>query len=361
VPFREFDAIVVGASFAGLAVARQLRGEVLLLDRHEVGSHQTSACGTPLWVPEALGVEKSVLQVHRQVVIHAPSQTVVYDVADAPYCTFDYEKFCRGLLDQCRARFLRASVIGLTQGAVETTQGRFEAPCIVDCSGWQGVLVNAGNGGAALGSRMSFGLETETDRPGEALYFWANPARLREGFAWLFPTGGRSRVGLGSYLGRTKLKGALERFVGDLAATPAGYHGTYFPSGLRGATVGRIFVVGDAAGHCLPFTAEGIRPALHFGEECGRLVQQVVEGRMSLDRALEEYRRHVEGYRWAYCLLAVAQWIVTHVPDGWLGFMAELAGHPRVMRGWWPRYSRFGSLRPREVLARTGAEGWGGA
>lgn len=41
----EYDAIIVGASFAGLTVARELRGEVLLLDAHEVGSHQTSACG----------------------------------------------------------------------------------------------------------------------------------------------------------------------------------------------------------------------------------------------------------------------------------------------------------------------------
>src|SRR3990172_8939369 len=109
---REHDAIIVGASFAGLAVARELRGEVLLLDRHEVGSHQTSACGTPLWVPEALGVADSVLQVHRRVVVHTPSDTVSFDVADAPYCTFDYARFCRGLLDQCRTRVLRAAVTG---------------------------------------------------------------------------------------------------------------------------------------------------------------------------------------------------------------------------------------------------------
>src|SRR3972149_5352335 len=123
---REYDAIIVGASFAGLAVARELRGEVLLLDRHQVGSHQTSACGTPLWVPESLGVGESVLQVHRRVVVHAPSRTVT--VADTPYCTVDYEKFCRGLLNQSRARFLRAFVTGFVDGEVETTEGRFTAP-----------------------------------------------------------------------------------------------------------------------------------------------------------------------------------------------------------------------------------------
>src|SRR3989338_6964894 len=106
---REYDAIIVGASFACLAVARELWGEVLLLDRHEVGSHQTSACGTPLWAPQALGVGESVLQVHRHVVVHGPSRTVTFDLSDAPYCTFDYGKFSRGLLEQSRARFLCAS------------------------------------------------------------------------------------------------------------------------------------------------------------------------------------------------------------------------------------------------------------
>lgn len=39
----EYDAIVVGASFAGLAVARRLRGRVLLLDRHEIGEVEAPA------------------------------------------------------------------------------------------------------------------------------------------------------------------------------------------------------------------------------------------------------------------------------------------------------------------------------
>lgn len=360
-PIRDYDVIIVGASFAGLAVARELRGQVLLLDRHEVGSHQTSACGTPLWVPEALGVRESVLQVQREVVVHARSTTVIFDVADRPYCTFDYAKFCRGLLDQCRARFLRACVTGLADGTVETTEGRFTAPCVVDCSGWQGVLANGANGRRAVVQGMSFGLETTTGYSGEALYFWANPERFREGFAWLFPTGQGSRVGLGSYLGKTKLKGALERFIGDLAATPTGYHGTYFPSGLRPATVGGIFVVGDAAGQCLPFTAEGIRPALYFGQQCGRIIQRVIEGASGLDRALQEYHRLVEGYRWAYRLLALAQWAVTHLPDRWLDAMAEFAAHPRIMSRWWPRYSRFGRLGVSGLLAGSVGKGSGRA
>jgi len=111
----DYDAIIVGASFAGLAVARRLRGRILLLDRHEVGAVQTSTCGTPLWVPHAVGVEESVLQVHEKVVVHAPTGTVVFDVSDVPYCTFDYRKFCRGL--QAVAATLAGAITYLAQMA----------------------------------------------------------------------------------------------------------------------------------------------------------------------------------------------------------------------------------------------------
>ena len=42
--------LICGASFAGLAVARELAGsgaDVLVVDRYEIGERQTSACGDP--------------------------------------------------------------------------------------------------------------------------------------------------------------------------------------------------------------------------------------------------------------------------------------------------------------------------
>jgi len=46
----DWDVIVCGASFAGLAVCRELSGSgarVLMIDRYEVGARQTSACAAP--------------------------------------------------------------------------------------------------------------------------------------------------------------------------------------------------------------------------------------------------------------------------------------------------------------------------
>jgi len=343
---RDYDAIIVGASFAGLAVARRLPGRVLLLDRHEVGAVQTSACGTPLWVPQALGVANSVLQVHDKLTVRAPSRSVTYDLSAVPFCTFDYRRFCEGLLEQTRARFLRASVTGFEDGAVRTSEGRFTAPIVVDCSGWRGALVNDGVPTSPGEGHFSFGLETKTDLSDEGLSFWLDGRLMPRGLGWVFPVGKGSLIGLGSYVGLSKLKPALERFLRDRGAVATTYHGTYFPNRLFRPTVGRLFAVGDAAGQCLPLTAEGIRPALYFGVECGRIVGQIFEGRLGLAEGLARYRALVDRYRHAYRVLRVAQWVCERAPTAWFVALTGLAGRRPVLPRWWPRYGWFGRFDP---------------
>src|SRR5215211_1605028 len=69
------DVLICGASFAGLAVARELAGagaRVLVVDRYEIGERQTSACGIPtLWL-DAMGLEGALQQTFPELVIHTP-------------------------------------------------------------------------------------------------------------------------------------------------------------------------------------------------------------------------------------------------------------------------------------------------
>jgi menaquinone-9 beta-reductase len=341
---REYDVIVVGASFAGLAVARELRGDVLLLDRHEVGAVQTSACGTPLWVPESLGVADSVVQVHQRLLVRSSERIVVYNLDDVPFCTFDYRKFCRGLLAQSRARFLRASVIGVQGDTVATTEGRFTAPILIDCSGWRQAIVNGGRSVRPVAGTYSFGLETPVQATGEDLCLWFEHARVPGGLAWVFPVGPTTLVGLGSYRGDSKLRAPLARLVEDLGLEAGPHHGTYFPNRLLSPTCGSVFAVGDSAGQCLPLTAEGIRPALYFGTECGRIVQRILDGLISLARGLEQYRRLVARYRRPYRLLRLAQHVAAHAPTRTMLAIVHRAYSPRLRRLWWPRYGLFGRL-----------------
>src|SRR5918992_3506335 len=74
----EWDVLVCGASFAGLAVARELAGSgarVLLLDRYEIGERQTSACAAPTEWLHAMGVAESIRQTFGELVVHTPHAT----------------------------------------------------------------------------------------------------------------------------------------------------------------------------------------------------------------------------------------------------------------------------------------------
>src|SRR4051794_41637356 len=60
---RDCDVLICGASFAGLAVARELAGaraRVLVVDRYEIGERATSACAAPTPWLHAMGVGRAL-------------------------------------------------------------------------------------------------------------------------------------------------------------------------------------------------------------------------------------------------------------------------------------------------------------
>src|SRR5437588_5683031 len=109
---RDCDVLVCGASFAGLAVARELAGsgaDVLVIDRYEIGERQTSACGIPTGWLEALSLTDARQQTFDELVIHNPYTTARYAL---PYTfsTFDYRTLCGALAGQGDFDFETAKV-----------------------------------------------------------------------------------------------------------------------------------------------------------------------------------------------------------------------------------------------------------
>lgn len=309
---KTYDVIIAGASFGGLAAANAVVGKrVLLVDPKPIGAGQTSACGTLYGVIEALGLYDSLRQVHSTLVLHTPYRAVTFRLA-YPFCTFDYADFCTLLANRTGADFLQTAVLGLDGDTVVTGQGDYRACCLIDASGWRAVLGPDGSRVDQPQGRMSFGLETTVPYQDEGLHFWYEPDRLLPfGAAWLFPVGAVSRFGLGSYGGQTKLRAGLVNWLdADFDLSPAGFHGGYFPSTLRASTAGQVFRVGDAAGHCLPLTGEGIRPALYFGLAAGRLVRRVLDGELLLAQALAQYNDFVLKHQIYYdTLLRLQRWL----------------------------------------------------
>src|SRR5664279_3751083 len=139
---RDCDALVCGASFAGLAIARELAGsgaDVMLIDRYEIGERQTSACGIPTEWLTALDLHEAMRQTFGELVIHTPHVTVRYDLPWT-FSTFDYRTLCGLLAEQSTFTFETAKVQQRDGDVVVTDRGPIRAPLIVDALGWRRVL-----------------------------------------------------------------------------------------------------------------------------------------------------------------------------------------------------------------------------
>src|SRR5919106_203898 len=132
------DVLICGASFAGLAVARELRAagaNVLVLDRYEIGERQTSACAAPTAWLENLGLEDSIRQTFGSLLVHTPRRT---------------------------------------GNVVHTDRGDVSAGLIVDALGWRRVL-GAGANIQPPDAPLSRGLEVHPDGRGADLELWLDP------------------------------------------------------------------------------------------------------------------------------------------------------------------------------------------
>ena len=317
----EHDVLICGASFAGLMVARQLAGsgaDVLLVDRYEIGERQTSACVIPTTWLEELGLMESEKQRFDSVLIHTAHGSLRLPVPWS-FSTFDYRTMCDLLWQDCDARFETAKVNGRAVPAgsngsgngsatgpgaavaVDTDRGTITAPLVVDAMGWKRVLASDSTF-QPPDAPLSRGLEVHPKGRNENLEVWIDRKYVPEGYGWSFPAGDELRIGVGSFDPRFHVRETTELLATDVGAESVGWQGNWIPHKLRDGTDDGVFFAGDSAGHCLPLTAEGIRPALYFGAALGLELRAVAEGRQNRESALSSYHgfnaAHERQFRW---------------------------------------------------------------
>jgi menaquinone-9 beta-reductase len=325
-----YDAIVCGGSFGGLAAASQIGGRVLVIDRLPIGEGETSASAVPLACLENMDLLDCVEQVHAELIIHTRHRAERLRFFD--FATFDYRRFCTDLFARTGAEFLQARVTAAGDGAVHTSEGTFEAPIVVDAAGWRTSASKGRAARRARAPRKSFGVEARQPFRGDGLHFYVGPSNGSRRFYWIFPADDHVRAGLATYTGHSALSQELVDFLDrhDLGE-PGGQHGGYFPSRLIDPIRDGMFVVGDAAGQCLPVSGEGIRPALVFGQLAGRLAERVRLGELLLDQALSRYRAYVlscgRGYRFLDRLQTILNWL----PDPLFALFVRTIGSDRVL------------------------------
>jgi flavin-dependent dehydrogenase len=318
---RDCDVLICGASFAGLAVARELAGsgaDVLVIDRYEIGERQTSACGIPTGWLDAMQLGESRQQTFGELVIHTPHVDVRYDLPWT-FSTFDYRTICGLLAAQGgEFEFETAKVDGRAGDTVHTDRGEIRASLIVDALGWRRAL-GAGDNVQPPDALLSRGLEVHPFGRSDELAVWIDRSYVPAGYGWSFPADGELRIGVGSFDPRFHVKEPTNRLADDLSADKVRYQGNWIPHALRDGTEDGIFFAGDSAGHCLPLTAEGIRTALYFGIACGRELRGVIEGRQTRELALARYHEFSAAHRWKFDALLRVQRAVPRVAPRLLG------------------------------------------
>ncbi|HEY4829949.1 MAG TPA: NAD(P)/FAD-dependent oxidoreductase [Solirubrobacteraceae bacterium] len=351
---RDCDVLICGASFAGLAVARELRSsgaDVLVIDRYEIGERQTSACGIPTAWLEQLDLQRSLRQTFGELVIHTPHATVNYRLPWT-FSTFDYRELCGLLAEQGAFTFETAKVDGRSGHTVHTDRGDIRATHIVDALGWRRVL-GTGENIQPPDALLSRGLEVHPHGGGQDMEVWIDRSYVPAGYGWSFPAGAELRIGVGSFDPRFHVREPTERLATDVGSETVRYQGNWIPHALRPATEDGVFFAGDSAGHCLPLTAEGIRTALYFGLAVGRELREVLAGSRSTADAFQSYARFSDGHAAAYRWMLHCQRLVPRVAP------RLLAGSLRAMQSRrfldWAFNHYLEVAHPRYVRAGTGA------
>jgi flavin-dependent dehydrogenase len=331
-PGADFDVLICGASFAGLAVARELRASgarVLVLDRYEIGERQTSACAAPTEWLENLGLQRSIRQTFGSLLVHTPDRTARWPLPWT-FSTFDYRELCRLLWAQAGdGAFETAKIDGRTGNLVHTDRGDVSAPLIVDALGWRRVL-GAGANVQPPEATLSRGLEVHPSGRGADLELWLDTRYISPGYGWSFPARDELRIGVGSFDPRLHVKQATLTLAADVEADAVRFQGNWIPHRLRDAVEGGVFFAGDSAGHCLPLTAEGIRTALYFGIACGRELAAALDGRQTVAQALQRYGAFSASHRFQFECMYAAQQSVRRLHGQPMNALVALFGRRRV-------------------------------
>src|SRR5919108_1101828 len=220
----DVDVLICGASFAGLAVARELAGSgarVLMVDRYEIGERQTSACGIPTEWLEVMGLMGSHRQTFGELVVHTPHATARFDLPWT-FSTFDYPELCRLLFEQSDCAFETAKVDGRDGDVVHTDRGDLSAPLIVDALGWRRVL---GSGYQPPDAPLSRGLEVHPGGAGAEMEIWIDRSYVPAGYGWSFPAEDELRIGVGSFDPRFHVKDNTVRLPPARGPDAGGYQG----------------------------------------------------------------------------------------------------------------------------------------
>lgn len=336
----DYDLVVVGAGFAGLACARRAaeRGlSVLVLERQsEPGEriHTTGILVKEAW--EEWAAPASLVRRIQRVRVYDPRHRFVELERDSYFfMATDTAGLLRHLVDEthrsgAEVRF-GAPYEGVASTAARTTRGRI--PLTLAGSGAaSGVSCRflVGADGARSRVAESFGLDRNRrllkgveweyephSGDGDCLHCFIDPECAPGYIGWVVPGVGATQVGLALHRDRRadmhRFSAKIDGLFGFSGRRVLEKRGGVIPIGglLRNFHADRVMLVGDAAGMVSPLTAGGIHQAYRFGKLAADAIADHLDGGGPHpgDIVRRAYPNHAlkRAARWAFDHLPVAR------------------------------------------------------
>ncbi len=321
-----YDIIIIGASFAGLACARQAarRGlSVVVLDRKTAPGERVHTTG--ILVKEAWAewrVPKELVRKIRRVRVYAPSHRYVEMERRRYYfLATDTPRLMDHLVRETRSAGAEVRFGETYRGLARGDGG---APALLGFGISGRFLVGADGArspvarsvGLSRNDRLLKGTEWEfaaTTGVEDCLHCFIDPECAPGYLGWVVPGVGVTQVGLAAHRHRTAdmtgFVAKIEDRFGLSGRSVLGKRGGVIPIGglLRDFYRERVLLIGDAAGMVSPLTAGGI----HAAYRCGRLAADAIKDFFDGGpHPGDVVRRAYDARRWKH----VARWGFDHLP-----------------------------------------------
>ncbi|MYC87238.1 MAG: NAD(P)/FAD-dependent oxidoreductase [Gemmatimonadales bacterium] len=295
----DYDLVVVGAGFAGLACARRAveRGlSVLVLERQsEPGEriHTTGILVKEAW--EEWAAPASLVRRIQRVRVYDPGHRFVELERDSYFfMATDTAGLLRHLVDETRRSGAELRFGAPFEGVVSTmplTLAGSGAAAGVTCRflvGADGARSRVAESfGLDRNRRLLKGVEWEyeaSDGGGDCLHCFIDPECAPGYIGWVVPGVGVTQVGLALHRDRRadmpRFSEKLDGLFGLAGRRVLEKRGGVIPIGglLRNSYADRVLLVGDAAGMVSPLTAGGIHQAYRFGKLAGDAIADHLDG-----------------------------------------------------------------------------------
>lgn len=321
----EYDVVVVGGGPAGSSAAYEAAkngAKVVLLEKEETIAETVRTSGVT-WIQniKEFGIPDDCFNPIRNFSFCSPNNEVTISDTVPRAAVLDVRKTYRWLAEQAKNQgtdvFIKTNInnviknddgdiIGVsgtnTQGHVE-----FFGKVIIDASGFASIVGKAMNL-VSQWKRFGAGAEYEVEAENidkDTWWLMVGQKYSPAGYAWIFPVSEKTaRIGVGvgkpeSQIDPTeRLKELIERKTGPIKKlgkiTPIEFHYGLIPNdGVSRKTVfDNLILVGDSAGQANPLVLEGIRYAIKFGREAGRVASNAIKNGTTDEKSLEPYEEY---------------------------------------------------------------------